>query len=118
MTPRHAQRSTDWLPLRTRYAMALMFGIVIGLLYSLAVFSLPAEAAVKKLREGEVIVCTVSKVRIWEDGSASCIKPSTYKWRTWNGFKVGQYIKCDRMRDIEIDNLNQRNTAQWAHCDD
>lgn len=114
MTPRHAQRSTDWLPLRTRYAMAVMFGIVIGLLYSLAVFSLPAEAATK----GEVIVCNVSKVRIWENGSASCIKPSTYKWRTWNGFKVGQYIKCDRMRDIEIDNLNQRNTAQWAHCDD
>lgn len=79
----------------------------------------PAEAATyPKLRKGEVIVCTVSKVRIWEDGSASCVKPSTYKWRKWNGYKVGQYIKCDRARDVEVDNLNRQNTAQWAHCDD
>lgn len=111
MTPRHAQRSEDWLPLRTRYAMAVMFGIVIGLLYSIAVISLPAEAKTyPTLKQGEVIVCTMSKVRIWEDGSASCIKPSTYKWKTWDGMKVGQYVKCRTPRHVLIED------GFAAHC--
>lgn len=75
----------------------------------------PAEAG--SLKKGEVILCA-SKVRVWEDGSADCYKPLPYKWRTWNGFKVGQYIKCDRARDVEVDNLNSQRTAFWAHCDD
>lgn len=96
----------------TLLTLLVLTGVMAGVL---ALTAAPADAGTMK--KGEVILCN-SKVRVWEDGSADCFKPLPYKWRKWNGLKVGQYIKCDRAKDVEVDNLNSKRTQFWAHCDD
>lgn len=93
--------------------LTVLVGVMAGVLAFTATPASASHNGAPQLERGEVIVCNVGpmpRVRIWEDGSASCVKRSTYRYKYWNGMEVGDYIKCKSAKKVWIDD------GFAAHC--